>query len=92
MSFFGKEMKWNNTLETNLALAYTRAGGSRSTLGGIEEPIPATTSFRVAPTVRYTFSKNVNGSAFIDYSRIFAEATDQTTTTVRVGVTAVIAF
>jgi hypothetical protein len=32
------------------------------------------------------------GSAFIDYARQYTEATDQTTTTVRVGVTAVITF
>jgi hypothetical protein len=92
IGLFGRKMSWNNNLETNLSFSYSRTGGERSVLGGVSEPIPESTSFRVFPQVRYTFSKNVNGSAFIDYARVFTEATDQTTTTVRVGVTAVITF
>jgi len=92
ISFFGKQMSWNNDLETNLSIAYSRSGGDRTTLGGFSEPIPLSTSWRVSPSARYIFSKNINGSAFIDYGRTFAEATRQTTTTVRVGVTAVVTF
>jgi hypothetical protein len=47
---------------------------------------------RAAPTLRYFFSRTINGSAFVDYSRSFTEQTDQTTTVVRVGVSAVITF
>ncbi|HET6349301.1 MAG TPA: cell surface protein SprA [Candidatus Krumholzibacteria bacterium] len=92
IGFFGKKMSWDNTLETSMSIAYTRSGGERSSLGGITEPIPSSSSWRVFPTVRYTFSKNINGSAFIDYARQYAESTNQTTTTVRVGVTAVVTF
>jgi hypothetical protein len=92
IGFFGKKMSWNNNLETDFSIAYSRTGGDRSVLGGVSEPIPKSTSMRLFPTVRYTFSKNINGSAFIDYGRQFTEATRQTTTTVRVGVTAVVTF
>ncbi|HKW14574.1 MAG TPA: cell surface protein SprA [Candidatus Krumholzibacteria bacterium] len=92
IGFLGKKMNWNNDLETSLSITYSKAGGERTVLGGFSEPIPASTSWRVFPTVRYTFSKNINGSAFIDYGRQYAEATRQTTTTVRVGVTAVVTF
>jgi hypothetical protein len=89
---FGKGMSWNNNLETTLSIAYSRTSGERTLEGGITEPIPASTSLRVYPSARYTFSKSINGTAFIDYSRSFTEATEQTTTTVRVGVTAVVTF
>ena len=92
IGFLGKKMSWNNDLETSLSIAYTRSGGQRTTLGGFSEPIPSSTSWRVFPTARYTFSKNINGSAFIDYGRQYAESTRQTTTTLRVGVTAVVTF
>jgi hypothetical protein len=92
IGLFGKKMSWNNNLETTLSLAYTRTSGERTIVGGLSEPIPESTSFRVFPQARYTFSKNINGSAFIDYSRQYTQATEQTTTTVRVGVTAVVTF
>jgi hypothetical protein len=93
LNFFGKHVQWNKEMETNLTIAYGRSGGERSTPGStLVEPIPSATSLRVAPTVRYFFSRTVNGSAFIDYSRSYTEQTDQTTTAVRVGVTAVITF
>ena len=93
LNFFGKKMAWKNEMETSLILSYTRSGGERSTPGSsLVEPIPSTTSLRVSPTVRYFFSRTINGSAFVDYSRSFAEQTDQTTTVVRVGVSAVITF
>jgi hypothetical protein len=92
IGLFGKKMSWNNNLETSLSIAYTKSGGERSIGGGFLEPVPSSNSFRVSPTARYTFSKNINGSAFIEYSRSFTEATEQTTTSVRVGVTAVVTF
>ncbi len=92
INFFGKKMDWNNDLEASMSIAYSKSGGQRTVQGGFSEPIPVSTSWRVFPTVRYTFSKNINGSAFIDYGRQFAEATRQTTTTVRIGVTAVVTF
>jgi hypothetical protein len=92
IGFLGKKMSWNNDLETSLSITYARSGGQRTVLGGFNEPIPASTSWRVFPTARYTFSKNINGSAFVDYGRQYTEATRQTTTTVRVGVTAVVTF
>jgi hypothetical protein len=92
IGFLGKKMAWNNDLETNVSIAYSRSGGERTVLGGFTEPIPASTSFRVSPNARYTFSKNINGSAFVDYGRQYTESTRQTTTTVRVGVTAVVTF
>jgi hypothetical protein len=92
-NFFGKKMAWKNEMETSLIVSYARSGGERSTPGSpLVEPIPSTTSLRVAPTLRYFFSRTINGSAFIDYARNFAEQTDQTTTIVRVGVSAVITF
>jgi hypothetical protein len=80
-------------METTLNIGYSKRGGERfspgSTLG---EPIPSTTEIRVGPRATYTFNTNINGSAFIDYTRSYTEALAQTTTTVRLGVTAVINF
>jgi hypothetical protein len=91
--FFGKEINFKNSLETTLSMAYSKKGGERFTPGGnVPEPIPATTDIRVGPRVTYTFNTNINGSAFIDYTRSYAEALDQTISTVRLGVTAVINF
>jgi len=93
LMLFGKGLKWNNELETTLIIAYTKNGGERFAQGStVAQPIPSATSIRVGPTARYYFSKNVSGSAFVDYSRTYAEATDVTTTTVRVGITALINF
>jgi len=93
INFFGKKMKWNNELEALLTMSYSKTGGERSVAGVVaSEPIPGISALRIAPTARYFFSRTVNGSAFIDYSRTFAEQTDQTTTVVRVGVSAVINF
>jgi hypothetical protein len=92
-SIFGKGLKWNNELESTLILAYAKTGGERFSQGStVSQPIPATTSVRVGPTVRYYFSKNVSGSAFVDYSHVFTEASNVTTTTVRVGITALVNF
>jgi cell surface protein SprA len=90
---FRKEVKWKSTLDTNLGLAYSRTGGERRVAGtDIAQPIAGTTSIRVSPNVAYTFSQALSGRAFVDYSRSYNEARDQTTTTVRIGVTAVFTF
>jgi hypothetical protein len=91
--FFTKQVKWKSKLDTNLSMAYSRTSGKRFTEGSdLSSPIPSTSSIRVSPTVAYTFSDNLSGRAFIDYNRSYTETTDQTITTVRVGVTAVFTF
>jgi hypothetical protein len=93
LKLFGKGVKWNNEMEATLQMAYARSGGERFQPGStLAEPIPTTTTLSVDPLVRYTFSKNINGSAFVGYGRSFQETTGQTTTTVRLGVSAVINF
>ena len=93
LKLFGKGFDWSNEMEATLQMAYARTGGERFQPGStLAEPIPSTTTLSVDPLVRYTFSKNISGSAFIGYGRTHAEQTGQTTTTVRLGVTAVINF
>jgi hypothetical protein len=93
IKLFGKGIDWTNELEATLLLAYGQAGGERFSPGStLAEPIPSRTTLSVDPTVRYTFSKNINGSAFLGYGRTFLETTGQTTTTMRLGVSAVINF
>lgn len=93
IKLFGKGVDWTNELEATVIMAYAKSGGERFQPGStLAEPIPSTSTLSVDPLVRYTFSKNVNGSAFIGYARSFFETTGQTTTTVRLGVTAVINF
>ena len=76
-----------------MQMGYAQTGGERFQPGStIAEPIPKTTSLSVDPLVRYTFSRNINGTAFIGYARTFLETTGQTTTTVRLGLTAVVQF
>lgn len=92
-SFFGKDVSFKNQMQSTLQVAYSKSGGERFTPGGNTGiPIPATTNFRIGPRATYTFNSNVNGSAFIDFSRTYAEASNQTISTVRLGVTAVINF
>lgn len=93
LKLFGKGLDWSNEMEATLQMAYARTGGERFQPGStLSEPIPKTTSLSIDPLVRYTFSKNINGSAFIGYGRTFTEQTNQTTTAVRLGVTAIINF
>ena len=80
-------------LDTNLAMGYTRKGGKRSTGStGFFVPVPKTTTINVSPRATYSFTRALNGSLFINYSRLFAEATGQTTTVLRVGVDAIFTF
>gem|GEM_PF-1022864 len=90
---FRKKIHWTGQLDANLSLAYTRTGGKRFAEGTpFSEPIPKTTSLRVSPTLSYNFSQALTGRAFIDYGRAFNETSNQTTTTVRVGVNAIFSF
>jgi hypothetical protein len=93
LKLFGKGIDWKNEMETSLQMAYARSGGERFDPGStVGQPIPKTTALTIDPVLRYSFSKNINGSAFFGYGRTHLETTGQTTTTVRLGVTAVINF
>jgi len=80
-------------LDTSMNISYSKRSGKRST-GSLAffEPIPGTNQFRVSPRLTYNFTRALNGSFFIDYSRSFSEATNQTTTLVRVGLNATFTF
>jgi cell surface protein SprA len=91
--FFRKEVKWKSRLTTGLGISYMRTGGKRYVVGSeFFTPIAMTSSFGVSPNMMYSFSQALNGRFFIDYGRSFTEQTGQTTTTVRVGVSAVFTF
>lgn len=93
LKLFGKGLDWTNEMEATLQMAYAQTGGERFQPGStLAEPIPKTTALSIDPVVRYTFSKNINGSAFVGYARSFAEQSGVTTTAVRLGVTAIINF
>lgn len=82
-----------SSLNTSLQMGYTRAGGRRSLLGSsVLQKTPGRTSLRIAPRVTYNFTNALNGGFFIDFSRSFSEATDQTTTVTRVGLDATFSF
>jgi hypothetical protein len=91
--FFSKQVKWSSTLNSNVNIAYSRAGGKRYQEGSeLSQPIPLTTSLKVSPNLTYTFSRALNGRFFVDYTRAYAEASDRTTTTLRIGLSAVLNF
>lgn len=91
--FFRKEIKWQSTLNTNLSITYSRTGGKKFLPGSTEyAPIPITTSLRISPNLTYNFSRALNGRFFIDYARSYAQATDQTITTLMIGISAVLTF
>jgi hypothetical protein len=91
--FLAKKIKWSSTLNSNLNISYARSGGKRYQTGEeIFQPIPRTSSLRVSPNLTYNFSRALNGRFFVDYGRTYAEASDQTTTTLRIGVSAVLTF
>jgi hypothetical protein len=90
---FLRNKKLRSSLNTSLKIAYTRTGGRRTLLGlSAPQETPKTTTIRVAPRATYNFSNALNGGLFVDYSRRFSEATDQTITTVRVGIDATFTF
>jgi hypothetical protein len=51
-----------------------------------------TTTLKVAPSLTYNFSRALNGRFFAEYGRAFAQASNQTTTTLRIGISAVLSF
>jgi hypothetical protein len=82
-----------SSLNTSLALGYTRSGGKRSSLGSnILQSVPLRTTVRVSPRATYNFTRALNGGIFVDFQRQFSEATDQTITTTRVGIDATFTF
>jgi hypothetical protein len=80
-------------LDTSVSGGFTKTGGRRSAgAPGRFVSLPGQTTIRVSPRLAYNFTQALNGSVFIDYSRTHADATDQTTTIVRVGITATFTF
>jgi hypothetical protein len=91
--FITKRVQWKSQLDANLTIAYNRAGGKRYTEGSdFFEPIPRTTSFRVSPAASYNFTQALSGRMFVNVARSYREATDQTTTSVELGVSAIFTF
>ncbi len=90
---FLKNRTLKSRLDTSLNTAYARTGGRRSAdAPGRFVSVPGTTSIKFSPRVAYNFSTALNGSFFIDFSRTHSDASDQTTTIVRVGLTATFTF
>ncbi|UCH82627.1 MAG: hypothetical protein JSW50_09055, partial [Candidatus Latescibacterota bacterium] len=80
-------------LDTSISAGYIRTGGRRSTdKPGFFQSLPGTTTIRVSPRVTYNFTRALNGSFFINYSRSHSDASNQTTTLVQIGLTAVFTF
>jgi len=76
-----------------LSVSYSMTGGQRTnSLRSIPEPIPGTNILKVSPRLTYTFSRTLNGSFFVDYTRTYSEASNQTTTLVRIGINAIFTF
>jgi hypothetical protein len=80
-------------LDTSVSTGYSRTGGRKSSgEAGRFIPVPGTSVIRFSPRVAYNFTQALNGAFFIDFSRTYAEQTDQTTTIVRIGLTATFTF
>ncbi|UCG53134.1 MAG: cell surface protein SprA [Candidatus Latescibacterota bacterium] len=80
-------------LDTSVGAGYSRMGGRRSGgKPGFFISLPGTSTFRLSPRLTYNFTRALNGSLFINYSRSHSDATNQTTTVVQVGITAVFTF
>jgi hypothetical protein len=80
-------------LDTSINGSFSKTGGRRSAgAAGRFVSIPGTTSFGISPRVTYNFSRALNGSLFIDFTRTYNEQSDQTTTIVRIGITATFTF
>jgi hypothetical protein len=91
--FLRREVKWSSTLNTNMNIQYTRSGGKRYEAGSeLFQPIPMTTSLRISPSMTYNFTRALNGRFFVQYGRTYSQATDQTTTSLRLGISAVLSF
>jgi cell surface protein SprA len=93
LPFVSKRIKFRSKLDSSLGITYSRRGGKRFLPGSDRfDELPTTTLIKVSPRLTYNFSSSLNGSFFADYSRGYSDATNQTTTTVRVGITTVITF
>lgn len=91
--FLRREIKWKSTLNTNLNITYSRSGGKRYEEGSeLFQPIPMTTELRISPSMTYNFTRALNGRLFAQYGRTYSQSTDQTITTLRLGISAVLTF
>jgi hypothetical protein len=91
--FLSKKIKWTSALNSNLTMSYARSSGKRYETGSeLYNPIPMTSTLKVSPSFTYNFSRALNGRFFIDYVRAYAQASNQTTTTLRVGISAALTF
>jgi hypothetical protein len=93
LPFVSKRIKFRSKLDSSLGITYSRRGGKRF-LPGSDQPdeLPKTTLIKVSPRLTYNFSSSLNGSFFADYSRGYSDASNQTTTTVRIGITTILTF
>jgi cell surface protein SprA len=90
---FLKNRTLKSRLDTSVSAGYSKTGGRRSAgEPGRFVTVPGTTQIKLSPRVAYNFTTALNGSFFIDYSRSHSDASDQTTTIVRVGLTATFTF
>jgi hypothetical protein len=80
-------------LDTSVSAGYNKIGGRRSgDKPGFFVPLPGSSTVRVSPRVTYNFTRALNGSFFINYSRTHSDTSNQTTTLVQIGLTAVFTF
>ncbi|MEJ2719953.1 MAG: hypothetical protein P8181_02265, partial [bacterium] len=80
-------------LDTSVSAGYNKTSGRRSSdKPGYFVSLPGTTTIRVGPRVTYNFTRALNGSFFANYSRSHSDASNQTTTIVQIGITAVFTF
>jgi len=93
LPFLSKRIKFKSRLDTTLDMSYNRTGGKRSSeMLVIPQPIPGTNTLKISPRLTYNFSRSLNGSFFTDFTRSYSEASNQTTTLVRVGINAIFTF
>ncbi len=80
-------------LDTSVSAGYNKTGGRRSSdKPGFFVSLPGTSTIRVGPRLTYNFTRALNGSLFVNYSRTHSDASNQTTTIVQIGITAVFTF
>jgi len=80
-------------LDTSVSAGFSKTGGRISSgEAGRFVSVPGISLIRFSPRVAYNFTQALNGAFFIDFSRTYAEQTDQTTTIVRIGLTATFTF
>ncbi|MFH1754571.1 MAG: hypothetical protein ABIA59_02600, partial [Candidatus Latescibacterota bacterium] len=93
LPFVSKRIKFRSRLDSSLGITYSRRSGKRFLPGSDRfDELPLSTVLKVSPRLTYNFSSSLNGSFFTDYSRAYSDASNQTTTTVRVGITTILTF